>query len=39
MANEASPHPQPREVKIRMHDGAEIAIALYMPDGEGPFAA
>ena len=28
---------QPREVKIRVHDGVEIAVALYMPAGEGPF--
>jgi dipeptidyl aminopeptidase/acylaminoacyl peptidase len=33
------PEPQlkPREVKIRVHDGVEIAVALYMPDGDGPF--
>jgi uncharacterized protein len=31
--------PTPREVKIRVHDGVEIAIALYMPEGEGPFPA
>jgi predicted acyl esterase len=30
---------QPREVKVRVHDGAEIAVALYMPDGQGPFPA
>ena len=29
--------PKPREVKIRVHDGIEIAVALYMPDGDGPF--
>ena len=28
---------KPREVKIRVHDGVEIAVALYMPAGEGPF--
>ena len=28
---------QPREVKIRVHDGVEIAVALYMPEGNGPF--
>jgi len=28
---------KPREVKIRVHDGVEIAVALYMPQGEGPF--
>ena len=27
----------PREVKVRVHDGIEIAIALYMPEGNGPF--
>jgi predicted acyl esterase len=38
MSNGAAPHPQPREeVKIRVHDSVEIAVALYMPDGEGPF--
>ncbi len=26
---------KPREVKVRVHDGVEIAIALYMPEGEG----
>src|SRR5207237_1247914 len=26
-----------REVKIRVHDGVEIAVALYMPAGDGPF--
>ncbi len=33
------PEPQlkPREVKIRVHDGIEIAVALYMPEGAGPF--
>jgi len=29
--------PKPREVKIRAHDGIEIAVALYMPQGDGPF--
>ena len=28
---------KPREVKIKVHDGVEIAVALYMPEGEGPF--
>ncbi len=28
---------KPREVKIRVHDGVEIAVALYMPGGDGPF--
>ena len=27
---------QPREVKIRVHDRVEIAVALYMPAGDGP---
>ena len=30
---------KPREVKIRVHDGVEIAVALYMPEGEGRFPA
>ena len=29
--------PKRREAKIRVHDGVEIAVALYMPEGEGPF--
>jgi uncharacterized protein len=29
--------PKRREVKIRVHDGVEIAVALYMPEGTGPF--
>jgi len=29
--------PQSREVKIPVHDGVEIAVALYMPQGAGPF--
>jgi len=29
--------PKPREVKIPVHDAVEIAVALYMPEGEGPF--
>jgi len=37
MTNGMAQHPQPREVKIRVHDGTEIAVALYMPDGAGPF--
>jgi putative CocE/NonD family hydrolase len=34
------PEPQlkPREVKIRVHDGVDIAVALYMPEGDGRFA-
>jgi len=28
---------KPREVKIKVHDGVEIAVALYMPPGEGKF--
>ena len=35
MANAALP--KAREVKILVHDGVEIAVALYMPEGEGPF--
>src|ERR1700689_400221 len=35
MANAALP--KPREVKIRVHDGVEIAVALYLPEGRGPF--
>jgi predicted acyl esterase len=27
----------PREVKIKVHDGVDIAVALYMPEGDGPF--
>src|SRR5208283_3989190 len=33
----AEAHPKPREVKVRVHDGVEIAVALYMPEGSGPF--
>jgi predicted acyl esterase len=35
MANAALP--KPHEVKIRVHDGTDIAVALYMPAGNGPF--
>ena len=28
---------KPREVKVRVHDGVDIAVALYMPDGQGRF--
>src|SRR6516225_8016426 len=28
---------KPREVKIRVHDGVDIAVALYMPEGDGRF--
>ena len=28
---------RPREVNIRVHDRVEIAVALYMPAGDGPF--
>lgn len=28
---------KPREVKIKVHDGVDIAVALYMPEGDGPF--
>src|ERR1700730_10770701 len=31
------PELKPREVKIRVHDGVEIAVAFFMPDGDGPF--
>jgi putative CocE/NonD family hydrolase len=27
----------PREVKVSVHDGTDIAMALYMPEGDGPF--
>ena len=37
MANASPAVAKPREVKIRVHDGVEIAVALYMPDGDGPF--
>jgi uncharacterized protein len=39
MGRKQMPEPQlkPREVKIRVHDGVEIAVALYMPEGEGRF--
>src|SRR5947209_9701528 len=36
MVDQALSHPTPREVKIRVHDGVEIAVALYVPDGDGP---
>ncbi|HUZ75826.1 MAG TPA: CocE/NonD family hydrolase [Stellaceae bacterium] len=39
MTNDAPALPAPREVKIRVHDGVEIAVALYMPEGDGPFPA
>ena len=28
---------QPREVKIRVHDGVEIGVAIYAPEGQRPF--
>ena len=28
---------KPREVKVKARDGAEIAVALYVPEGNGPF--
>jgi predicted acyl esterase len=31
------PQLKPREVKIRVHDGVDIAVALYMPQGDGRF--
>ena len=37
MTNGATPHLEPREVKIAVHDGVEVAVALYMPEGPGPF--
>jgi predicted acyl esterase len=37
MANATAPQKKPREVKIRVHDSVEIAVALYMPEGKGPF--
>ena len=37
MTNAGPAQNQPREVKIRVHDGVEIAVALYMPEGEGQF--
>jgi uncharacterized protein len=37
MPADASALPPPREVKIKVHDGVEIAVALYMPEGQGPF--
>jgi predicted acyl esterase len=37
VASQATAHPARREVKIRMDDGIDIAVALYMPAGNGPF--
>ena len=37
MTNSSPAHKKPREVKIGVHDGVEIAVALYMPEGEGRF--
>jgi uncharacterized protein len=37
MSNGVPAHPVPREVKIKVHDGVDIAVALYMPEGNGPF--
>jgi uncharacterized protein len=37
MADGSPALPAPREVKIKVHDGVEIAVALYMPEGGGPF--
>ena len=39
MPNGAATLPAAREVKIKVHDGVEIAVALYMPEGPGPFPA
>jgi uncharacterized protein len=33
----AEPQLKPREAKIRVHDGVDIAVALYMPEGDGRF--
>jgi uncharacterized protein len=33
----AEPELKPREAKVRVHDGVEIAVALYRPVGDGPF--
>lgn len=37
MTSETPARPPTREVKIRVHDNIEIAVALYMPKGDGPF--
>ena len=37
MSVESTPLLPSREVKVRVHDGVEIAVALYMPEGAGPF--
>jgi len=37
MPDASSGLPEPRQVKITVHDGVEIAVALYMPGGDGPF--
>lgn len=29
--------PAPQEVKVQVRDGIDIALALYMPGGDGPF--
>jgi uncharacterized protein len=39
MATASATALQPREVMVRVHDGVEIAVALYMPAGDGPFPA
>jgi putative CocE/NonD family hydrolase len=37
MTDRTLTHPKPREVKVRVHDGIDIAVALYTPEGNGPF--
>ena len=39
MSTDDTTLPTPHEVRIRVHDGVEIAVALYMPEGDGPFPA
>ena len=34
MSNGVPAHPVPREVKIKVHDGVNIAVAIYMPESE-----
>jgi putative CocE/NonD family hydrolase len=31
--------PEPQVARVTVHDGVEIAVALYMPEGDGPFPA
>ena len=37
MSNGSVPLQPSRELKIRVHDGIEIAVALYIPEGAGSF--